>query len=272
MLQQLNDTTLPLSACCEIFFLFIREAIYITMLVRWLLDKRIKELKAGSLQHCSLQQRPPIITAAAVWDYECTSAAPLVSLSRCVYVGPVTQCVDLCVAPAPTCQALGYTCSHTHGYTRSHTGCIQMHTQSKYSLRQAELLILLLFPLQHFHSPQLPLFSLSLPVSLACSHPSSSSRKEQLRLWLPSLQLPLLCSSSPFLPRSLSQSIYRQARSVGGYVYVALTSLTFSPAFLQSLTPFSLTHSHNCSHAQTHIFTHRLWSLACPVLLTSTAW
>ena len=78
----------------------------------------------------------------------------------------------------------------------------------------------------------------------------------------PLLISPLFPRLSPLLLRSLSESIYCCVRSVGGYVYVVLTSLTRSPAFLQSLDPLSLTYTqtltHTHTHTHTHTYTHRL--------------
>lgn len=75
--------------------------------------------------------------------------------------------------------------------TNSHTLCIQMHTQSKYSLKQAELLILLLSLLQHFHSQHSPPRPSS---SFFSSSPSHSSFTFSLS---PS---PFLWSASPHIP------------------------------------------------------------------------
>lgn len=100
--------------------------------------------------------------------------------------------------------------------TNSHTLCIQMHTQSKYSLKQAELLILLLSLLQHFHSQHSPphpssSFFLFFPVSLffhflSLSHSLQQQKKgaaSALKALNP-LLLPLHSSPSLFHPSSLS--------------------------------------------------------------------
>lgn len=100
--------------------------------------------------------------------------------------------------------------------TNSHTLCIQMHTQSKYSLKQAELLILLLSLLQHFHSQHSPptsqlLFFLFFPVSLFFHFLSLSLSLQQQKKGAASalkalnpLLLPLHSSPSLFHPSSLS--------------------------------------------------------------------
>ncbi len=141
-----------------------------------------------------------------------------------------------------------------------------MHAQSKYSLKQAELLILLLsFPCSIFtYSTESPLLLFFLPFSLflflspsssllSCS-PSTAAERSNSSFEGPHPPPASSPPLSPLLPRSLSESIYCCVRSVGGYVYVVLTSLTHSSASLQSRDPLSPTHKH--THTHTHIHTH----------------
>lgn len=186
--------------------------------------------------------------------------------------------MDLCVAPAPTCQALGHTCTRTHGYTRSHTGCIQMHTQSKYSLRQAELLILLLFPLQHFHSPQFPLFSLSLSACL--SRLFSPILQQQKRTAPPLIAFTPASSSLLFLtlPPSLPVTIHLSPGAVSGWLCICSFNLSHLLPCLPSITHPFLAHTFTqlLTRTNTHIYTQALipglsgpFNFYCLVELTS---
>lgn len=164
-----------------------------------------------------MQPRPLITTDAPVWDYECTSAAPRVSLLLCVWGGDDVWPIMLGLVRRLYLDPSGHSAhlESTRLPTNSHTLCIQMHTQSKYSLKQAELLILLLSLLQHFHSQHSPprpsssffssspshsSFTFSLSLSLQQQKKGAASALKALN----PLLLPLHSSPSLFHPSSLS--------------------------------------------------------------------
>lgn len=204
-----------------------------------------------------LQPHPPITTAAAVWDYECTSAAPRVSLSLCVcgtrnaMLGPVCRAY---LHPSGCSTHLAGIRLPMNPHTHTHTGCIQMHTRSKYSLKQAELLILLLsFPCSIFtHSTDRPppcSFSFLLFFCLSSSFPSCSLSTAAERSSSsfegphPRLHPLLSLSSSVTPPPSLPVRIHLLLCAVSGWLCICSVNLSHSLPCLPSISRPSLTHT-----------------------------
>lgn len=184
--------------------------------------------------------------------YVCCSTCKLLCVWVCD-VWPVMLRPLLKILPAPI-WSLCTTCSHT----LSKTSLAFTTPPADFSLHRF-FFTYSIFPFVHLFFYIACLFlHIFLP-----PFPIYSSKKEHLWLWRPS---PCLPPSAFTLPSLLPVRIYLLQCAVSGWLCICSVMLSHSPATFQSFSPLT----HTVMHVLTHSYTHVLWSLACPVLLTST--
>lgn len=211
------------------------------------------------------QPRQPTIMGAAVLGYGCTSAVPPVShvLLSVGSFWPGWQAFASSWRKTPGCSPNSYSLAAS-----THTRTASMEAKRSEAINTSAEFPQLLFHLQHFflllvfYFSSFYFFCLFLPIVplSSCTVPKWAAFGFEGLLIRLSPVLFLSLSSSFTLPSLPSVRMHLLQCAVSGWLCIRSDMLSPSPATLPSYSAHRLTHSD----------THSLWSLACPILLTST--